>query len=100
MSSDTSTKGFRPPVADRTVRGGPGEPTQEQRLAERWRIMEGMGPAERLMETLRQLESDNAEPSEHLRLVDGLLIYSGPLGGVPENFLEAAREDRLQELIR
>ena len=41
---------------------------------------------------------DKELPSD-LQLLDGLLLYTGPLGGMPEEAVAAAREERTTEIL-
>lgn len=57
----------------------------------------------RLRSELRQLRERGDEQETELppdvQLVDGLLVYTGPLGGIPDDAVTAAREERTKELL-
>lgn len=102
MSSFSASKIFRPLTAARVVRSGAApERTQEQVLADWLEELRQVGEAERLREILTRLEAVcPEEPSGYLVRRDGLLVYEGPIGEIPEDPVALAREERITELMR
>ena len=58
----------------------------------------------RLGSDLRQFRKRGDEPKAglppDLQLVDGLLVYTGPLGGIPDDAVAVAREERMRDILR
>ena len=81
--------------------GGIAERSQEQFLADWLDEMNQLGDAERLCELLAHLDTVSTdEPSGHLVRRDGILVYDGPVGEIPDDPVEIARHDRLDDLLR